>query len=192
LVHCQFCQWPVWAFKRYFLRRLAEVGKWLTQFKEKNIPDMPTIGTDKADTGSTKDVSTTLCYSYSDSQPLSLTDVDVDELSRARTQLREQGYFLMQSLAVGDLVAVVEAEADRKLVPEGILVYTFQELRLMNLIDVPMDQMILAWLPSLAHQIDSRRPDLDDIEPDQELTGKLLKCYRDYWLSATRDKLPVS
>jgi hypothetical protein len=59
----------------------------------------------------------------------------------------------------------------------------------LELIDVPLDQMLLAWNPPLLQWIENRRPELADVEPDKELTDKILGCYQYYWESTTRDRL---
>lgn len=59
----------------------------------------------------------------------------------------------------------------------------------LELIDVPLDQMMLAWNPPLLQWIENRRPDLAVVEHDKDLTDKILDCYQYYWESTTRDHL---
>jgi hypothetical protein len=99
------------------------MGKWLAQFKEISISETPTQGTDKADNAQ---------VALNSDQPLTLAGADPDEEARASEQLRHRGYFLMHSRALGERIAIVETEAGRRQVPQGLPVYTFQEIRLLQ------------------------------------------------------------
>ena len=67
-----------------------------------------------------------------DDLPLSLTGVDPGEVALAWSQLKHRGYFVMLSHALGEKIAIVEDEADRLRVPQGVLAYTFEEIRLLQ------------------------------------------------------------
>jgi len=52
--------------------------------------------------------------------------------ARATEQLRQRGFFLMFSQALGEQIAVVEHDRFRQSGPPGIPVYTFQEIMLLQ------------------------------------------------------------
>jgi hypothetical protein len=67
-----------------------------------------------------------------DGRSLALDNADPEEISRARHQLRQRGYFVMHSRILGGQIAVAETEACRRRVPQGIPVYTLAEIRLLQ------------------------------------------------------------
>jgi hypothetical protein len=56
---------------------------------------------------------------YRDSLPLVMGCADPGEIAKAREMMKRKGYFLMDSPVLGERVAVVEKDADRRKAPQG-------------------------------------------------------------------------
>lgn len=57
---------------------------------------------------------------------------DQNDAARATEQLRWKGYFLMDSQALGERIAVIEHDRFRQGIHPGIPVYTLEEIRLLQ------------------------------------------------------------
>jgi hypothetical protein len=69
---------------------------------------------------------------YRDTMPLSLAAADAAEIEKGREQLRRKGYFRMHSRALNERIAIIEHDRYRANVPQGIPVYTLNEIRLLQ------------------------------------------------------------